>query len=289
MTLDPQTPLVTAAELQAALGSPDLVILDIRSGPDGAGRTAFEAGHIPGAMHADYATAGWRAARGGAPGWLPEANALAELFGRLGLRPESRAVVVSAGDLSTAARVYWTLKSAGHARVSLLDGGFKAWTEAGGAVEAGPSRAAAAPPYPVRIDPRWRATRDVVEGAVSAGSAGAPALVDARGLSDFAGETKSPHAPRPGRLPGAIHLDGAVATDPATQRVRSPSDLEVAFAAVPAGPVIAYCNTGQAAATDWFVLSEILGRPGVTLYDGSMSDWTQDPDRPVETGPAKSA
>ncbi len=33
--------------------------------------------------------------------------------------------------------------------------------------------------------------------------------------------------------------------------------------AVPAGPAVAYCNTGHWAATDWFVLSEVLGRKDV--------------------------
>jgi thiosulfate/3-mercaptopyruvate sulfurtransferase len=50
---------------------------------------------------------------------------------------------------------------------------------------------------------------------------------------------------------------------------------------IPKGPVMAYCNTGHWAATDWFVLSVMLGRPNVRLYDGSMVEWTADPHRPV--------
>ena len=33
--------------------------------------------------------------------------------------------------------------------------------------------------------------------------------------------------------------------------------------------------------TDWFVLSVVLGRPDVRLYDGSMVEWTANPNRPV--------
>lgn len=55
---------------------------------------------------------------------------------------------------------------------------------------------------------------------------------------------------------------------------------------MPQGPVVSYCNTGHSAAANWFVLSEVLGRDEVALYDGSMTDWTQDPDRPVATGKA---
>jgi thiosulfate/3-mercaptopyruvate sulfurtransferase len=60
--------------------------------------------------------------------------------------------------------------------------------------------------------------------------------------------------------------------------------LERLFAAIPANSIISYCNTGHTAALNWFVLSEILGREEVRLYDGSMTEWTQDPTRPVETG-----
>jgi thiosulfate/3-mercaptopyruvate sulfurtransferase len=53
---------------------------------------------------------------------------------------------------------------------------------------------------------------------------------------------------------------------------------------VPDGPVVNYCNTGQQAATNWFILAELLGRADATLYDGSMSEWTEEPERPVATG-----
>ena len=39
---------------------------------------------------------------------------------------------------------------------------------------------------------------------------------------------------------------------------------------------VAFCNTGHWAATDWFGLSEVAGLPNVSLYAGSMADWTQD-------------
>ncbi len=66
-----------------------------------------------------------------------------------------------------------------------------------------------------------------------------------------------------------------------TNRLRPKEQLAKIAASLPAGPVVAYCNTGHWAATDWFVLSAVLGRPDVRLYDGSMVEWTADPHRPV--------
>jgi thiosulfate/3-mercaptopyruvate sulfurtransferase len=278
-------PLVSASWLHAHLGVPDRVVLDIRSTESG-GRTAFEAAHIPGAVHSDYALDGWRVQDGGAGGLLPGPDHLSALLGRLGIAPGRRVVVVSAGlapsDFSAAARVYWTLKTAGHAALSILDGGFAGWTGAGFPVETGASPPRAADPYPVRATEAPRARLADVAEALRAGGA---ALLDGRSPAQFRGEEKSPQAARAGRLPRAIHLDHAQAFDPGTGRLRPAEDLARLYGALPGGPVISYCNTGHLASTNWFVLSELLGRPETSLYDGSMSEWTQDPGRPVETGP----
>src|SRR6195256_5174789 len=121
------TPLVSTQWLATHVGDPQLRVIDIRSVVDGGARAAYEQAHVPGATHTDYAKDGWRATRGMATGLLPEASALARLIGGLGVRPAHHVVIVSAGttagDFSAAARVYWTLKSAGHPAGSVPDGG----------------------------------------------------------------------------------------------------------------------------------------------------------------------
>ena len=246
---------------------------------------AFAGGHIAGAVHSDYAADGWRVAAGTAGGLLPDAARLAALFGKLGIEPGRPVVVLSAGqapgDFSGAARVYWTLKVSGHEQVSILDGGFAAWTAAGLPAVSGPSHARGAAPYPVRLDARIRATAGDVERTLADRGA---ALVDGRSRAQFEGAEKSPQAARPGRIPGAVHIDHAQAFEPGTGRLRAPAELEALFAPVPNGPAVSYCNTGHLASTNWFVLSEVLKRPNITLYDGSMSEWAGDPAHPVETG-----
>jgi thiosulfate/3-mercaptopyruvate sulfurtransferase len=279
-------PLVSAEWLREHLGDERLIVLDIRSMESG-GRAAFEAGHVPGAVHSDYAASGWRVAKGGAGGLLPEPDFLAGLFGQLGVTPGHHVVILSAGstigDFSPAARVYWTFKVAGHARVSILDGGYAAWTAAGGKVEKGAPARADAPLYPVRIDHGLRAQLSDVEQALARKEA---TLLDGRSRAQFEGLDKSAQAARAGRLPGAVHLDVSRAFDPGTARLRPSRELDELFSAIPAGPVVSYCNTGQLASTNWFILSEILKRQSVSLYDGSMSEWTQDPGHAVEVEPS---
>ena len=117
------------------------MVLDIRSAIDGGGADAYAKGHVPGAVHSDYDKAGWRVTRNGVPFMLPTLPELEKLIGETGIDEDSRVVVVPAGvhatDFGSAARVYWTLKIAGHPAVSILDGGFAAWQAASYRVESG--------------------------------------------------------------------------------------------------------------------------------------------------------
>src|SRR5579871_573758 len=125
------SPLVSTQWLAAHLDDPTMRLVDIRSAVDGGARAAYEAAHVPGAVHTDYVKDGWRATKGMATGLLPDGAHLAELFAGCGITPARHVVIVgagtSAGDFSAAARVYWTLKIAGHHELSLLEGGMAAW------------------------------------------------------------------------------------------------------------------------------------------------------------------
>jgi thiosulfate/3-mercaptopyruvate sulfurtransferase len=276
------SPLVSPEWLADRLGDAGILLIDIRSTIDGGAAAAYAAAHVPGAVHSDYTREGWRATRGMATGMLPDMDFLASLFARLGLTPAHHAIIVSAGtspgDFCAAARVYWTLKVAGHDQVSILDGGMAAWGNR--PTEAGVITPKPAPAYPVEYRDALRSDLAAVERAVSAGD---DVLLDSRSARYFAGDEKSPQAKRPGRLPASQLLDHTRVFDPATKRLRPRAELEKIFGDVPPLPVVNYCNTGHQAAANWFVLSEVLGRPS-TLYDGSMSEWTEDEGRPVEVG-----
>jgi len=281
------TPLVSAGWLALHNGAPGLLVLDIRSAVDGGGRDAFEQAHVPGAFHTDYAKDGWRAVKGMATGLLPEVSDLKRLFARFALSPSDHVIIVSAGtsagDFCAAARVYWTLKVAGHDKVSILDGGMLAWaSDPARPLEAGAGATAnGTQDYPVTLRPALRS--DVAAVARLIGSEDA-VLLDTRATSFFVGESKSPQALRAGRLPGAMHFDNVLAFDSAAKRLKPEHELRALFAGIDGKPAVSYCNTGHQAAITWFALSEILRQPA-TLYDGSMSEWTEDPVRPVATGP----
>jgi thiosulfate/3-mercaptopyruvate sulfurtransferase len=277
-------PLVSPAWLKARLDQPDLVVLDIRSAIDGGGREAYARGHIPGAVHSDYDKAGWRVTRNNVPLMLPTVPELEKLIGEAGIDEDTHVVVVPAGvhvlDFGSAARVYWTLKVLGHTQVSILDGGHAAWAaDPANPIETG-VRAPSPRIFTASLDKTLLATAEEVEDAARSGRA---ALVDARPASFYFGKQKHPGAQTYGHIPGAVHLDSASLYDATANRLKSRDELARTLASVPSGPVTSYCNTGHWAATDWFVLSEVLGRTDVKLYPGSMVEWTADARRPVES------
>jgi thiosulfate/3-mercaptopyruvate sulfurtransferase len=282
---DTVTPLVSTSWLERHLQ--DVFVLDVRSAIDGGGAEAYQKGHIPGAIHSDYDKAGWRVTRGGVPFMLPTLTQLEKLIGELGIDEDTHVVVVPAGvhytDFGSAARAYWTLKVAGIAKVSILDGGYAAWSGKGNAIEQGPSK-----PSPkiftASLDKALLAdSRDVL----SIENTGGATLIDARPASFFAGKERAPAAKAYGHIPGAVNVDSATFYDAARNRLKPQTELAAIAATLPVGPSVTYCNTGHWAATDWFVLSEILGRKDVRLYDGSMVDWTSDASRPLASARTK--
>lgn len=268
----PVEPLVSTQWLKEHLRDPQYVVIDVRSGTP-----AYDGGHIPGAVHSDYDKAGWRVTRNGVL-QPPNQAELEKLIGETGIDEDSHVIVVPAGvsatDFGAAARVYWTLKVAGHPAVSILDGGFAAWQAAAYPVD---DRKTVPTPkiFTVRFDQGLLAELTAVENGEYA------ALVDARPASYFDGKEKAAASKAYGHIPGAINLDSASFYDPATNRLRPKDQLAKIAAKLPTGPVVAYCNTGHWAATDWFVLSAVLSRPDVRLYPGSMVEWSANPSHPI--------
>jgi len=266
-------PLVSPADLAARHTDPHLRVLDIRARDGKDAASTYAGGHVPGALSAPYPR--WRGPKEN-PGALPEVTQLTALVRSLGIDATTPIVVVYEGSDSTefgsAARVYWTLKAAGLSQLAILNGGMKAWRAAGEPVTTD-VRSVTASTYAVRWDPRLIATQDEVAQA-----AGRSQLIDARPAPYFLGETKHAAAPTPGTLVGAKNVehdvwfvgDSAVLRSPAEVR-RIAEQQGIDFSQ----PTVSFCNTGHWAATNWFVLSEMLGQPDVKLYPESMVGWSR--------------
>jgi thiosulfate/3-mercaptopyruvate sulfurtransferase len=261
--------LITPAQLSALIGEGGVTVLDIRS------PKAYGAGHVAGALSAPYGS--WRGPRENPGARMSDAR-LTERLKSLGIAPGARVVVTYQGrsttDFGAAARVYWTLKSAGLTEIAILNGGLESWMAAGRGLSVEPVVATRSGAR-FALSGEWLITRegvlDVLAGARQS------TMIDARPAVFWEGKAKHRAAQRAGTLEGALNIThdswfpGSKSELTAADRV-----LEIARAAgyVEDGKeLVSFCNTGHWAATNWFALSELAGVEGVKLYPESMVGW----------------
>ena len=282
------TPLVDVDWLAGNLGNDEVVLIDLRNKIDGGSYETYLEGHIPSAIHSDYLKDGWRVGRDDVVGLLPEAGQFEALARRLGVSAGSHVVLVPAGvgstDFGSAARAYWTFKVFGHDNVSILDGGFAAWKAAfPDQLESGAPVAPAPGNFTASFQPQGYVSTEDVKKIVAAKDGAT--LLDGRTKEQFRGDAKHPKSAVGGRIPGATLLFQEQAYNTGTDRLKSVPELQGIYGEIDDElPIVSYCNTGHWAATNWFVLSEVLGREDVRLYDGSMVEWTADGSNPLLTG-----
>ncbi len=275
-----RSPLIDAAELHRALGGPDRpTLLDVRWTLGGTpGIDDYRRGHIPGAVFVDLDSelSAPPGPRGRHP--LPDSDAFAADMRAAGVSGDRDVVVYDEANSMAAARAWWVLRYFGHPRVSVLDGGIAAWTEAGYELNPAtpnpePGDFAAVPGAMPLLD---------ADGAAELARTGV--LLDARAPERFAGDIE-PVDPVGGHIPQARNRPSAenVAAD---GRFLDSDVLREAFAAAGIGDgaqIGAYCGSGVSAAHE--VLALELAGYRAALYPGSWSEWVSDPSRPVARGP----
>lgn len=187
-------------------------------------------------------------------------------------------VVYDAADATAAARAWWLLRDAGHSRVRVLDGGLRAWIDAGLEVDQA---------VPVVAAGDFHARPGALPALDAPGAAELAhrgVLLDARAGERYRGEVEPVDAIA-GHIPGARSAPTSENVD-AAGRFLDTATLRARFVALGAEPGIevgAYCGSGVTAAHT--VLALALAGVDAALYPGSWSEWIADPARPIATGP----
>ncbi len=241
-------------------------ILDVRPEP------TYLAGHVAGALPTS-----WEAfSRSDAPhrGRLLADDALLETRIRaLGVDTGAPVLVVGdpRGGWGEDGRVVWTLRTLGHDRTALVDGGFAALAAAGAPVSVTRPPSPAPGDFTVRRRADWHVDTAWVETHLGDPNT---LFVDAREAREYAGETPYGET-RGGHLPGAVHLYYKDLLD-AQGRLRPAAEVQARLRAEgidPAKTVVAYCTGGVRSA--WLVAVLVhLGYPSAHNYAASMWEWS---------------
>ncbi|MGC5615341.1 sulfurtransferase [Georgenia sp. Z1491] len=282
--------LVSATELAELKDRPGVVVLDATSiihHPEGdgfydaeTGRDVHENGHVPGAVFVDLLEE--FADRSNPEFWTALApEEFAEKIGALGIGNDTTVVVYDQGQGMWATRLWWNLRYVGHDDIYVLDGGFPAWEAAGLEVETGPTPALPPQSFVAHPRPELYASVDTVAAAIDDPT---KVLVNVLDRRTYTGERQT--FSRAGRIPGSKHVfwggiigeDGLAAE---VDQVRSTGDAAEVIDGEPS--IITYCGGGIAATYAAFQLAR-AGRGDVAVYDGSMTEWANNPALPLETG-----
>jgi len=260
--------------LDAHLSDPRVRVVEVDVSP-----AAYNDWHIEGAtlwnVYADLKDADYHTV---------DTAALERLVTSSGIEPDSTVVCYGYAP----ALGLWLMKLYGHRDVRILNCSRDAW-RAGGH----PWSTTASEPTPKSgwhlgdADPRLRADLAAVREAI--GQPGTT-LVDVRTAAEYAGERFWPSGGmepggRAGHVPSAVHqpLDGLYREDGSFRPAGELRDLFAPSVLDGTEDLITYCTIGGRATTAWFVLTHLLGRQGVRVYDGSWAEWGRTPGTPVTT------
>ena len=272
---------VAADWLAEHIDDPEIQIIDARMAPPGQEQrdlnAEYQAGHIPGAVFFDIEALSDHTSP--LPHMMPRAEAFAVAMRELGVSSDKHLVVYDEGNLFSAPRAWWMLRTFGVERVLIVAGGLEGWRRDELPLEQGLPELPEGE-FDVNFDPQViKRLTDVL--LVS--HEGSAQIVDARPAGRFNGLVAEPRPGlRSGHIPGALNvpwnelvINGELKTTDELNEIfaRQGIDFE--------RPIIASCGAGVTAAVVVLALTT-LGVNGVSLYDGSWSEWGARTDLPIE-------
>ena len=211
---------------------------------------------------------------------IPRPRQFSDVMGRHGVGPGTQVVLYSAQHPMAAARVWWMLHAYGFDDAAILDGGWGKWVAEGRPVSTDDSR------YPTanfegHARPGAIASKADVRAALDD-----PNVLLINALSQEQHVGGGVHFGRPGRIPGSRCVPALAMLNPRDGTLRPLPELRQMFAAVGLRDgmrAITYCGNGIASSCAAFVLS-MLGVREVSVYGGSLAEWSNDPSLPLEFG-----
>jgi len=211
---------------------------------------------------------------------LPSQDEFSRSMEVLGVGDEMDIVVYEQEGVFSAPRAWWMLRTFGAPNVFLLDGGLRAWIEAGLATESGEVASGPAN-FEARFHPEVVREFSQMEQLIAQHGQ----ILDARSAARFSGAAPEPRSGlSSGHMPGAISVPFTELVEDG--RLKSADQLRQLFFAKGVKieqAITTTCGSGVTAAVIALGL-EIAGARQISLYDGSWTEYAQHPRATIERG-----
>ena len=276
------SPIIKPAELIELYPKNDLVLVDASNGIGA--KVNYASQHLEGALYVDLnmqlANINADVSIGGRHP-LPELEHFSKTLTSLGITPTSHVVVYDdKNGANAAARFWWMLKSVGHNKVQVLDGGFQAAVKAGFATSSKIKIPVKKEPYKIE---NWLLPLTDIHEIDKVAQNPDFLVVDVRDSERYKGE-KEPIDSIAGHIPGAINIPFTSNLD-ANGFFLSPEKLKnnylKEFGDKAAQNIIVHCGSGVTACHTLLAIA-YAGLEIPKLYVGSWSEWSRN-NRPIAT------
>jgi thiosulfate/3-mercaptopyruvate sulfurtransferase len=262
---------VTSDWLASNMTKDAIVIIDANN------NAAYTAGHIPGAINVWYEDFNDTSLQ---LNLLPPAT-LAEKLGAKGLDGTQTYVIYGEAPFFIG-RISWMLDYLGCKNIFILDGGLTKWKKENRETTT-ETTAVQAKTFTFDVNDAVYATTDEVLAGLDDPNA---VIIDVRTDEEYNGWQLSKE-PRPGHITGAIHLP-ITSWFKADKTIKSVDELTSMFKAAGVNKwknLIFYCTIGGRSGLGPELAKKYLHYTfSSSNYDGSIREWGQDANRPMEAG-----